>query len=74
MERLELRSSLRQAVEREQFVVLYQPKVLIETGEIVGMEALVYWEHPERGLMPPSEFVAIAEGSRLILPICRQLL
>ncbi|MBV9455451.1 MAG: EAL domain-containing protein [Rubrobacter sp.] len=74
LERLELRSDLRRAVEREEFVVFYQPKVLMETGDIVGMEALIYWDHPERGLVPPSEFVSIAEGSRLILPIGRRLL
>jgi diguanylate cyclase (GGDEF)-like protein/PAS domain S-box-containing protein len=67
--RLSLERDLRRAVERGEFVVHYQPEVLLETGEIAGFEALVRWEHPERGLMPPAEFVPLAEETGLIVAI-----
>jgi diguanylate cyclase (GGDEF)-like protein/PAS domain S-box-containing protein len=67
--RLELESSLRLALEREEFELLYQPQVGLRDGSIVGCEALVRWRHPERGLIGPSEFIGYAEESGLIVPL-----
>ncbi len=69
LERLKLEGDLRQAAERGQLRVCYQPKVSLHTGTIVAMEALLRWEHPERGLLAPGDFLAIAEETGLILPI-----
>jgi diguanylate cyclase (GGDEF)-like protein len=66
--RLKLEGELREALERGEFRVFYQPKVSIASGEIVGMEALLRWEHPERGLLAPSAFLAVAEETGLIVP------
>jgi sensor c-di-GMP phosphodiesterase-like protein len=68
-ERLDLVSELHRAVEEEQFVLHYQPKVELATGHIVGVEALLRWQHPERGLVAPAEFVPVAEETGLIRPI-----
>ncbi|WP_426996820.1 two-component system response regulator [Pseudarthrobacter sp. N5] len=57
---------LRQAIDCEELVVYYQPKVAVDTGELLGVEALVRWQHPTRGLLQPAEFMAVAEGSALI--------
>jgi diguanylate cyclase (GGDEF)-like protein len=67
--RLELETSLRHALVHGEFRVHYQPLVHFERSEVIGFEALVRWEHPERGLTPPDEFLPIAEDTGLIVPI-----
>ncbi|MEA3055681.1 MAG: hypothetical protein QOD30_1113, partial [Actinomycetota bacterium] len=72
--RLELESELAHAVERAELVLHYQPVVELESGAITGFEALVRWNHPTRGLLPPNDFIPLAEETGQVLPIDRWVL
>jgi len=79
--RLSIESQLRKAIERGELELFYQPKLRVETRTVCGAEALLRWRHPQRGIVPPSEFVSVAEESGLIAALgewalhaaCRQL-
>jgi diguanylate cyclase (GGDEF)-like protein/PAS domain S-box-containing protein len=80
-ERLVLEAELRQAIEAGQLRAYFQPQIRLNDGQVVGAEALVRWQHPERGLVPPGQFIPVAEASDLIVAlgdwmldtVCRQL-
>ena len=74
VERQSIEGDLRFALERDEFVMHYQPKIDLKTGEITGVEALVRWQHPERGLVGPLQFISIAEDCGLMLPIGKWVL
>ena len=72
--RLQLETELRRAAEREAFVLHYQPVISLATGHIVSVEALVRWDHEERGLVAPAAFIAAAEATGVIIPVGRWVL
>ena len=72
--RLQLETDLRFAIERNEFELYYQPIIGLETASLVGFEALVRWNHPQRGLVPPNEFISISESTGLIIPMTIQIL
>ena len=68
-ERETLETSLHMALERDEFLLYYQPKINIKTGRISAIEALARWLHPEFGMLPPTRFIPLAEESGLIIPL-----
>ncbi|MDX9875690.1 MAG: GGDEF domain-containing phosphodiesterase, partial [Spongiibacteraceae bacterium] len=70
-ERLMLEQELRRALESDEFQIVYQPQVATDTEALVGVEALIRWNHPTRGLLAPGEFIPVAEDSRLIIDLDR---
>jgi diguanylate cyclase (GGDEF)-like protein len=74
VERQSIEESLRRALERQEFALHYQPKIDLRTGAITGAEALIRWTHPTRGMVPPVQFIPVAEECGLILPISNWVL
>jgi diguanylate cyclase (GGDEF)-like protein len=74
VQRLALAGELRRAIENEELVLHYQPQIDVQSGRLVGVEALTRWEHPQRGLIMPDEFVPIAEHTGLVTPMTRYVL
>ncbi len=69
LDRLLMETRLRRALERQEFVLHYQPRVDVPSGRVVGAEALIRWQHPEQGLLPPADFIPLVEDVGLVIPI-----
>ena len=69
VERLDLETELKKAIEEKQFVLFYQPIAMLTMGEIVGFEALIRWRHPDKGMVPPDDFIPLSEETGLVVPM-----
>lgn len=74
MQKLELQSELRRAIEEDQFIVYYQPQINLESDRVVGFEALARWQHPEKGIIAPADFISLAEENGMIVAIGKKML
>ena len=73
-DRIRLEEEMRLGLDRGEFMLYFQPQIDLATGHLIGAEALMRWQHPERGFMPPGEFIPLAESSRLIVPMSEWLI
>lgn len=74
VKKMELQQELRHGIQNREFILYYQPQVEVKTGKVIGVEALVRWQHPHRGLLSPAHFIELAEETGLILPLGKYIL